>query len=118
MRPVWHRNRAFVLLRAGFSGVDISAGQGHLFHQFLSPWSKRRTDEYGCDLKNRTRFLTELVSAIRGECGNPFIIALKLPGDDGVAGGSDLDMASSIDTLLAEQAGDFDLWTWVWGAHA
>ena len=104
--------------RAGFSGVEISAGHGHLFHQFLSPWSNRRTDEYGGDLKNRTRFLTELVSAIRSECGRPFIIALKLPGDDGVAGGIDLEMASAINTLLAEQAGDFDLWTWVWGAHA
>ena len=106
------------LQRAGFSGVEISAGHGHLFHQFLSPWSNRRTDEYGGDLKNRTRFLTELVSAIRSECGRPFIVALKLPGDDGVAGGIDLEMASAINMRLAEQAGDFDLWTWVWGAHA
>ena len=106
------------LQRAGFSGVEISAGHGHLFHQFLSPWSNRRTDEYGGDLENRTRFLTELVSAIRAECGRPFIIALKLPGDDGVAGGIDLEMASSINALLAERAEDFDLWTWVWGAHA
>lgn len=106
------------LQRAGFSGVEISAGHGHLFHQFLSPWSNRRTDEYGGDLKNRARFLTELISAIRNECGRPFIIALKLPGDDGVAGGIDLEMASAINTLLAEHAEDFDLWTWVWGAHA
>ena len=106
------------LQRAGFSGVEISAGHGHLLHQFLSPWSNRRTDEYGGELKNRTRFLTELASAIRSECGRPFIIALKLPGDDGVAGGIDLEMASAINTLLAEQAEDFDLWTWVWGAHA
>ena len=106
------------LQRAGFSGVEISAGHGHLFHQFLSPWSNRRTDEYGGDLKNRTRFLIELVSAIRAECGHPFIIALKLPGDDGVAGGIDLEMASAINTRLAEHAKDFDLWTWVWGAHA
>ncbi len=106
------------LQRAGFSGVEISAGHGHLFHQFLSPWSNRRTDEYGGDLKNRTRFLIELVSAIRDECGRPFIIALKLPGDDGVAGGIDLEMASAINTRLAEHAKDFDLWTWVWGAHA
>jgi 2,4-dienoyl-CoA reductase-like NADH-dependent reductase (Old Yellow Enzyme family) len=106
------------LQRAGFSGVEISAGHGHLLHQFLSPWSNQRTDGYGGDLKNRTRFLTELVSAIRAECGRPFIIALKLPGDDGVAGGIDLEMASAINTRLAEQAEDFDLWTWVWGAHA
>lgn len=106
------------LQRAGFTGVEISAGHGHLFHQFLSPWSNTRTDEYGGDLRNRTRFLTELISAIRNTCGRSFVIALKLPGDDGVAGGIDLPMASAINGVLAENANDFDLWTWVWGAHA
>ena len=106
------------LQRAGFTGVEISAGHGHLFHQFLSPWSNARTDEYGGDLRNRTRFLTELISAIRNTCGSAFVIALKLPGEDGVAGGIDLPMASAINGVLAEHSDDFDLWTWVWGAHA
>ncbi|MDG2461738.1 MAG: FAD-dependent oxidoreductase [Luminiphilus sp.] len=106
------------LQRAGFAGVELSAGHGHLFHQFLSPWSNHRSDEYGGELRNRTRFLTELISAIRSRCDRPFIVALKLPGDDGVPGGIDLEMASNINAVLAEQAGDIDLWTWVWGAHA
>jgi hypothetical protein len=62
------------LREAGFSGVELSAGHGHLFHQFLSPWSNRRDDGYGGDVKGRTRFLRELISAIRTECGRPFII--------------------------------------------
>ena len=73
---------------AGFSGVEISAGHGHLFHQFLSPWSNRRTDGYGGDLAGRTRFLTELMAAIRAACGRPFIVGLKLPGFDGVPAAS------------------------------
>jgi len=111
-------NGARRLQRAGFSGVEISAGHGHLFHQFLSPWSNQRSDEYGGALQNRMRFLTDLISAIRSACERPFIIALKLPGDDGVPGGIDLEMASAINAILAKQTGEIDLWTWVWGAHA
>jgi 2,4-dienoyl-CoA reductase-like NADH-dependent reductase (Old Yellow Enzyme family)/thioredoxin reductase len=105
------------LQRAGFSGVEISAGHGHLLHQFLSPWSNRREDEYGGDLQGRSRFLLELISAIRSACGSRFIISLKLPGDDGVTGGIDLTLAGEINQLLAATP-EFDLWTWVWGAHA
>jgi len=72
--------------RCGFSGVEISCGHGHLFHQFLSPWSNLREDEYGGDRTGRTRFVGEIVDAIRAACGSGFIIGLKLPGDDGVPG--------------------------------
>ena len=106
------------LQSAGFAGVEISAGHGHLFHQFLSPWSNRRQDEYGGDLEGRGRFLSSLVYAIRAECGYPFIIGLKLPADDGVAGGIDLTLAADIAAMMAKQRTEFDSWTWVWGAHA
>lgn len=106
------------LQRAGFAGVEISAGHGHLFHQFLSPWSNEREDEYGGDLTGRTRLLRELVTEIRSRCGYPFIIGLKLPGDDGVPGGIDLVMARDIAERMAQQSDEFDYWTWAWGAHA
>jgi hypothetical protein len=70
----------------GFSGVEISAGHGHLFHQFFSPWSNRREDEYGGDWAGRTRIVADLVAALRAACGADFIVGLKLPGDDGVPG--------------------------------
>ena len=103
---------------AGFAGVEISAGHGHLFHQFLSPWSNRRDDDYGGDIEGRTRFLRSLITAIRDECGYPFIIGLKLPADDGVVGGIDMNEASAIATRVAEQRSEFDSWTWAWGSHA
>ncbi len=84
------------LQTAGFSGVEISAGHGHLFHQFLSPWANRRDDEFGGDLEGRTRFLVELIEAIRAECGRPFMIGIKLPGDDGVPGSSRSRRASPV----------------------
>ncbi len=102
---------------AGFSGVEISAGHGHLFHQFLSPWSNRREDDYGGDLAGRTRFLRELMAGIRAACGRPFIIGLKLPGFDGVPDSIDLAEAARIAGAVAA-TGNADYWTFVWGAHA
>ena len=72
------------LKRCGFSGVELSAGHGHLFHQFFSPRSNHRDDEYGIDWEGRTRFVRELIGAIRSTCGDDFIVGLKLPGDDGL----------------------------------
>jgi len=72
------------LQRCGWSGTEISAGHGHLFHQFLSPWSNVRTDAYGGDWHARARIVVELVAEIRALCGPRFIIGLKLPVDDGV----------------------------------
>lgn len=105
------------LQRAGWSGVEISAGHGHLFHQFLSPWSNRRDDAYGGDLAGRARLLVELIDAIRAACSKPFMIGIKLPGDDGVANSIDMTMASEIAAHLG-QSKNIDYWTWVWGAHA
>ena len=102
---------------AGFSGVELSAGHGHLFHQFLSPWSNRRDDGYGGDVKGRTRFLRELISAIRTECGRPFIIGTKLPGHDGVVDSIDKAEAAAIAAQIAA-TGEVDFWTFAWGAHA
>ncbi len=72
--------------RCGFSGVEISSGHGHLFHQFLSPRSNVREDKYGGDWTNRTRFVIEIIAAVRAACGTDFIIGVKLPGDDGTTG--------------------------------
>src|SRR5690606_34955186 len=51
---------ARVLREAGFSGVEISAGHGHLFHQFLAAASNRRADRFGGDLDGRCRILLDL----------------------------------------------------------
>ncbi len=105
------------LQRAGFSGVEISAGHGHIFHQFLSPWSNRRDDHYGGDLQRRCALLCELMTAVRQACGEKFIIGVKLPGDDGIPGSIDLTQASAIAAQVAAN-GNASYWTFVWGAHA
>ena len=105
------------LQRAGFSGVEISAGHGHLFHQFLSPSANKRDDEFGGDLQGRAFFLTQLIKRIRQACGRPFIIGIKLPGEDYMEGGVDLLEAKNIaEEVAACEA--IDYWTFAWGAHS
>ncbi|KAF2492466.1 NADH-dependent flavin oxidoreductase [Lophium mytilinum] len=52
-------------LKAGVDVIEIHAAHGYLIHQFLSPVSNRRTDEYGGSFENRTRLLFEVIKAIR-----------------------------------------------------
>ncbi len=105
------------LKACGFSGVEISAGHGHLFHQFLSPWSNRRDDDYGGDWDRRTRIVRDIVAALRTACGTGFIIGLKLPGDDGMPGSIGPDEAGIIGDLLTRRR-DVDYVCFAGGAHA
>jgi len=105
------------LRQCGFSGVELSSAHGHLFHQFLSPWANIRDDQYGGDWEGRTRFVAELVEAIRAECGGDFIIGLKLPGDDGVAGGIGPRESAIIADLLT-RSGQASYVCFAQGAHA
>jgi 2,4-dienoyl-CoA reductase-like NADH-dependent reductase (Old Yellow Enzyme family)/thioredoxin reductase len=104
------------LKRAGFSGVEISAGHGHLVHQFLSPHSNIRNDKYGGSFENRMRFLVEIIQAIRAAAGRPFILAVKLPGDDGVPGGIDPDASERMVRALVE-LGEVDALAFCQGSH-
>ncbi|KAN0090576.1 FMN-linked oxidoreductase [Hyaloscypha variabilis] len=53
-------------VRAGVDVIEIHAAHGYLLHQFLSPISNRRTDEYGGSFENRTRLLFEVIKSVRG----------------------------------------------------
>ncbi len=63
---------------AGLDGVELHAGHGYLFSQFLSPLTNTRTDEYGGDAAGRARFLLETVQAVRKACGPQFILSVRL----------------------------------------
>jgi 2,4-dienoyl-CoA reductase-like NADH-dependent reductase (Old Yellow Enzyme family) len=102
--------------RCGFSGIEVSAGHGHLFHQFLSPRSNQREDAYGGDLHERLRLLAEICQAVRQSCGAGFIIGVKLPGDDGVPGGIDEQQAGQIAQALVAQVA-LDYLTYCQGSH-
>ncbi len=105
------------LKRCGFSGLEISAGHGHFFHQTLSPWSNQRTDEYGGDLEGRTRLIRELITSIRNHCGRDFILGLKLPGHDWIPGSIAPTGAAAIARRLTA-SGEVDYVCFCWGSHS
>jgi 2,4-dienoyl-CoA reductase-like NADH-dependent reductase (Old Yellow Enzyme family) len=63
---------------SGLDGVEFHAGHGYLLHEFLSPLTNRRDDEYGGSLDNRMRFLREVLRAARAAVGNGFPLGIRL----------------------------------------
>lgn len=63
------RHAAASAIAAGADGVEIHAANGYLLHQFLSPNSNQRTDEYGGSVENRARFVIEVAQAVADEIG-------------------------------------------------
>jgi 2,4-dienoyl-CoA reductase (NADPH2) len=63
----------------GFEGVEINAAADHLFHSFLSRFWNRRDDQYGAqNWENRTRFIREVIEAMRKRCGDSFHIQILM----------------------------------------
>ncbi len=85
----------------GLAGVELHGAHGYLIHQFLSPWSNARDDGWGGDRERRTRFVRAIAAGIREHCGPDFLLGLKMPGTEQVAGGIDPDEAAAITARLA-----------------
>ena len=67
---------------AGFDGIEIHAGHGYLISQFLTPYTNRRTDQYGGAPANRVKLLRDVYRAIRARVGADFPVIMKLNGSD------------------------------------
>jgi 2,4-dienoyl-CoA reductase-like NADH-dependent reductase (Old Yellow Enzyme family)/thioredoxin reductase len=63
---------------AGFDGVEVWAAYHSMLDQFWTPWSNRRDDRWGGSLENRTRLSREIMTRIRRECGEDFIVGLAV----------------------------------------
>lgn len=72
---------------AGFDLIQIHAAHGYLIHQFLSPLSNKRTDQYGGNFENRTRYLREIVQAIVKVWPEHKALGIRFSGEDWVEGG-------------------------------
>ena len=76
--------------RLGIDAVELHSAHGYLLHQFLSPISNRRTDQYGGSLQNRLRYPLEVFDAVRAAFPANKPVGVKVSSTDWVEGGWDL----------------------------
>jgi 2,4-dienoyl-CoA reductase-like NADH-dependent reductase (Old Yellow Enzyme family) len=89
---------------AEFDALQLHAAHGYLLSQFLSPYFNKRTDAYGGSVRNRARFLLEVVEAIRREVGSAFPLLVKLNSQEFLEGGCTVGDMLEVASLL-EKAG-------------
>lgn len=104
--PHAYAQAASLAQKAGFGGVQIHAGHGFLFSQFLSPLFNHRTDTYGGTVQRRFRVIGEVIDAVRQAVGPAFPIGIKINSTDKLEGGLTTDDALQIVQLLDETSVD------------
>ena len=77
--------------RLGYDAVQVHGAHGYLLHEFLSPLSNRRTDEYGGSLENRMRFPLEVFDAVRAAFPADRPVSMRVSGTEWVEGGWDIE---------------------------
>ncbi len=100
------RTAAGHALEAGFDVVEIHSAHGYLLHEFLSPLSNHRIDEYGGSFENRTRLLLQVVNAVRSvwPAGNPIFV--RISATDWTEGGWTIEESVKLAFALKELSVD------------
>ena len=80
-------------LAAGFRLIEIHAAHGYLLHEFLSPLSNHRTDDYGGSLENRMRLLLRVAESVRKLVPNELPVFVRISATDWADGGWDIDQS-------------------------
>ena len=97
-------------VRAGFEAIEIHAAHGYLIHQFLSPLTNERTDEFGGSLENRARLLLEITKAIRASIPEGMPLMIRFSATDYREGGWDLEQTQQVAKWCADLGVDlFDI---------
>lgn len=91
---------------AGFQVVEIHAAHGYLIHEFLSPLSNHRKDDYGGNFENRIRFLIEVTDAIREVWSEELPLFVRISTTDWVDGGWDIEESVELSKVLKTRAVD------------
>lgn len=99
-------NAAFILKKAGFTGVQIHGAHGYLVSQFLSPYTNIREDKWGGTIENRSRFVIEVYRNIRKKVGEKFPIGIKLNSADFQKGGFTEEESMEVVKMLSKEGID------------
>lgn len=89
-------------LKAGFKVLEIHAAHGYLIHEFLSPLTNRRTDNYGGSFENRARLLVEISQAVRSLWPQGLPLFVRISATDWYEGGWNIEEAVKLAAILKE----------------
>jgi 2,4-dienoyl-CoA reductase-like NADH-dependent reductase (Old Yellow Enzyme family) len=93
-------------VQAGYQVLEIHAAHGYLLHQFLSPLSNARTDEYGGSFENRIRLVLEILEAVQSEWPENLPLLVRLSATDWADGGWNIEESVQLCQLLKEKGVD------------
>jgi len=90
----------------GYDMVQLHAAHGYLLSNFISPYTNRRTDNYGGSNENMARILTEIYDGIKDEVGKKFPVTIKLQTQDFIPGGLEMKQGLEIAKILVDKGLD------------
>jgi 2,4-dienoyl-CoA reductase-like NADH-dependent reductase (Old Yellow Enzyme family) len=93
-------------LRAGFRVIEVHAAHGYLLHEFLSPLSNRRSDQYGGAFDNRIRALLEVVRSIRARWPERLPLFVRISATDWTEGGWEIGQSVELARRLLQEGVD------------
>lgn len=100
------RSAAQRAITAGFNLIELHAAHGYLIHQFLSPLSNKRTDEYGGSFENRIRLLLEIVESVQTVWPKALPLWVRISATDWAEGGWNIDESVKLSAVLKEKGID------------
>jgi len=100
------RDAAIRAANAGFDMIELHGAHGYLMHEFLSPITNKRTDQYGGSFENRIRFCLEVIDAVRAVWPERSPVWLRISATDWVPGGWDVDEAVELGRRVRERGVD------------
>jgi len=90
-------------LKSGYDLIEIHGAHGYLIHEFLSPLTNKRSDQYGGSLQNRVRLLSEVIDAVKEVWPETKPLILRVSASDYTEGGIDADMICEIVELVKDR---------------